>query len=79
MPPDGSEVAPTGETVDKVPSLIMINPKGRQLSIYEGDVFNLRFRVDISTSTREVTIKIDDKVVQSATAGDIFVVPVSSQ
>lgn len=76
--PVWSDTTPSS-SIDKAPSIIMINPKGKQLSIYEWDVFNLRFRADITTSTREVTIRIDDKVIQSATVGDIFVIPVSSQ
>jgi penicillin-binding protein 1A len=64
---------------DNNPTITMINPKGRQLSIYEWDVFNLRFRTDVSTSTREITTRIDEKVIQSATAWDIFVIPVWSQ
>jgi penicillin-binding protein 1A len=64
---------------DVAPAITMINPKWKQLSIYEWDIFNLRFRTIIGTSTREITIRIDDKVIQTANSGDIFVIPVGSQ
>lgn len=68
----------TNPIVNTPPTLTMINPKSSTLSIYDGDNFNLRFQTSVSTETREVSVTIDDKVIQSATSGDIFLFPVST-
>ncbi len=60
------------------PSITMINPKSSSLNIYAGDTFNLRFQTSIATTVREITVTLDDRVIQTATSGDIFVFPVSS-
>lgn len=65
-------------TEDGPPEIIMINPKGKNLNLYVWDPFNLRFRADISTATREIQVFIDDKVQQTATSWEIFVIPMSS-
>ncbi len=56
----------------------MINPLDTTISLYEGTNFNLRFQTTISTEVREISVTIDDKVVQSATTGELFVFPISS-
>lgn len=71
-----SIILPTGE--EKPPSIILINPKSKNLNLYAGDPFNLRFRADIGTATREIQVLIDDIVHQTATSGEIFVIPMSS-
>lgn len=60
------------------PVITMGNPKGKSLSLYTWDTANLRFHIDVSTANREVVVSIDDKLVQSATSGDAFVIPLSS-
>jgi penicillin-binding protein 1A len=60
------------------PVITMINPKWKNLNLYSGDPFNLRFRVDITTANREVQVLIDDVISQTATSGDVFVIPMSS-
>ena len=60
------------------PTIAMTNPKSSSLNLYEGDTFNLRFQTSISTVVREISVTIDDKIIQSATTGDIFVFPVSA-
>lgn len=63
------------------PTITMINPKPSDtgLSLYAGDKFNLRFSVQSATEAREITVTIDDKLIQSATAGDVFMFPVGSE
>jgi hypothetical protein len=56
----------------------MTNPKSSSLNLYESDTFNLRFQTNISTVVREISVTIDNKMIQSATTGDIFVFPVSA-
>jgi hypothetical protein len=46
--------------------------------LYEESNFNLRFQTTIATTTREINVTIDDKVIQTATTGDLFVFPVSA-
>ncbi len=58
------------------PTITMINPKWSLLNLYSGDVFNLRFQTTVSTEVREIVVRIDDLIVQSATTGDVFVFPV---
>lgn len=60
------------------PVITMINPKWPLLRLYVGDMFNLRFQAQISTTVREIDVSIDGKSVQSATSGDIFIFPISS-
>ena len=60
------------------PTITMINPRGSSLNLYEWDLFNLRFKTVIPTTVREISVMIDDKVIQSATTGEIFVFPVSA-
>lgn len=56
----------------------MINPKSKNLNLYSGDPFNLRFRANISTANREIQVLIDDVISQTATSGEVFVIPMSS-
>jgi hypothetical protein len=60
------------------PTIAMINPKSSSLNLYEEDTFNLRFQTSISTVVREISVTIDDTIIQSATTGDIFVFPVGT-
>jgi hypothetical protein len=69
----------TGAGVKKSPPTIeMSNPRDATMSLYEGTNFNLRFQVTISTDVREISVMIDDKIVQSASTGEVFVYPISS-
>lgn len=69
----------SGSTVvSKNPEITMINPKGKSISLYVWDIFNLRFRVEVGTTTREIQIFIDNTLYQTATSGEIFVIPMSS-
>lgn len=56
----------------------MINPKTNTINLYVGDPFNLRFRARISTAAREIQILIDGVTYQTATSGELFVIPMSS-
>lgn len=58
----------------------MINPRGNdgQINLYAADAFNLRFSTKVSTSEREVSVFLDGKTIQTATSGDVFVIPVNS-
>lgn len=60
------------------PTITMINPRWSSLNLYSDTIFNLRFETSISTWIREITVTIDDTLVQSADAGDVFVFPVSA-
>ncbi len=60
------------------PAIAMINPRWKSINLYTGDVFNLRFRADVATATREIQIFVDDTVYQTSTSGEIFVIPMSS-
>jgi penicillin-binding protein 1A len=73
---DGEKPIPTDSW--EWPTISLLNPKGKSLSLYAGDVANLRFRVDTSTASREIVITIDDILLQSATSWDLFVIPLSS-
>lgn len=69
----------TGTGAKKVPPTIeMTNPRDATMNLYEGTTFNLRFQTKISTEIREISVTIDDKIIQSATTGEVFVFPVSS-
>jgi penicillin-binding protein 1A len=76
----GDPIIATGSMSNiKTPPVInLINPKWTSLNLYEWNSFNLRFQTDISTSTREITVYMDDKVLQNAITGDIFVFPMST-
>lgn len=67
-----------GDWGDIEPSIVMINPKSQNLNLYSWDPFNLRFRVDIPTATREIQVLVDDTIRQTATSGELFVIPMSS-
>jgi penicillin-binding protein 1A len=72
---------PTTETntsTQAPPTITMTNPKWSSLNLYEWDTFNLRFQTMISSIVREISVMIDDKIIQSATTGEIFVFPVSA-
>lgn len=62
----------------KPPSITIINPKWGSVNLYEGNAFNLRFQTKISSSVKEITVMLDDTVIQSATSGDLFVIPVGT-
>lgn len=66
--------------VSRKPTITMINPRNSDtwINLYTGDSFNLRFSTDISTDVREITVSFDDKIIQNATAGDLFVIPVGT-
>ena len=68
----------TGATSQNPPSISMINPKWSSLNLYEWSSFNLRFQVTIESATREITVSIDNKIIQTANTGDLFVFPVSA-
>jgi penicillin-binding protein 1A len=61
------------------PIISMINPKGWSLNLYWWSSFNLRFQTTVSTPKREISVSLDDKVIQNATTGDLFVFPVSTE
>jgi hypothetical protein len=48
------------------------------LNLYEGSTFNLRFQANIASSVKEISVTLDDTVIQSATSGDLFVIPVGT-
>lgn len=62
------------------PQITTTNPRNSdsRISLYAGDSFNLRFSITVGTESREISITLDDKTIQNATAGDVFVVPVST-
>ena len=76
---NGVNTGNSGST--KSPTISLINPResSPRISLYSGDTFNLRFSVDAGTAQREVSVTIDGNVVQSASSGDIFVIPIGSQ
>ena len=76
----GSPNTDTGSTTESkaAPVIIVTNPKWNTLNLYEGNTFNLRFQVNIGSVTREITVTMDDKIIQNATSWDIFVFPMST-
>lgn len=70
----------TGSVIDSKtpPTITIINPKGSSLNLYEWNTFNLRFQANISSSVKEITVMLDDTVIQNATSGDLFVIPVGT-
>lgn len=69
---------PTASWSIAPPKITLIKPSDENINLYSDSIFNLRFRVDISTTTREVQVFIDDVLQQTATSGEIFSIPVSS-
>ncbi len=63
---------------DTWPKITMINPKNNNLNLYTWDPFNLRFQVDISTTTREIQVFLNNSVYHTATNGKFFLLPMSS-
>jgi hypothetical protein len=57
----------------------MINPVewDSDISIYEDSFFNLRFKADISTDTREITVSIDGQIKTTYTQWDAFTLPIN--
>lgn len=60
------------------PTITLINPKWSALNLYEWSTFNLRFQANISSEVKEINVTLDDKVIQNATSGDLFVIPVGT-
>lgn len=60
------------------PSITISNPARNNISIYAGDVFNLRFQASIHTARRTISVTIDGDTIQTAQSGEIFVIPVST-
>ncbi len=65
--------------VDTPPKITLINPKWKDLAVYEWDVFNLRFRSLVSTSAREISVKMDGVLIQWALTGEIFAIPIGTK
>jgi len=57
-------------TSNQTPTLTMINPKSQDtnINLYSGDSFNLRFNINVATEAREVTVLIDNTIIQNASA-----------
>jgi hypothetical protein len=60
------------------PTITLLNPKWSGISLYAGDSFNLRFRISVGTTNREVQVTLDGKTIQTANSGESFVFPISS-
>ena len=84
-PLPGSEIL-TPWSVGNTPSLVIginptisiINPKWGNVNLYSGDPVNLRYSIDVRAWAREVSVVFWGKMIQSATAGDTFVVPIET-
>ncbi len=52
------------------PQITTINPKDNdsRITLYAGNSFNLRFSTSVGTEAREISIFLDDVLIQSATA-----------
>lgn len=75
-----SEITPTLPSINEdntniEPSISITNPSRGSISIYTGDMFNLRFGITVGTTKRTINVTLDGKNVQSATSGDTFVIP----
>jgi penicillin-binding protein 1A len=74
-----SQEAPSNTNEEVInPEITLTNPKGWKLNLYEWDTFNLRFQVKVWTANREVLVTMDDKTIQTANAGEFFVIPIWS-
>lgn len=60
------------------PSINITNPRWGNVNLYSGDLVNLRFSINVAPWAREVSVNFWGKVIQSATSGNIFVVPVNT-
>lgn len=69
---DEAENNPNAEA----PSITISNPSRSGISLYSGDMFNLRFHANVHTKRRTITVAIDGNPIQTATSGEIFVIPV---
>lgn len=75
-----SEITPTLPSINEdntniEPSISITNPSRGSISIYAGDMFNLRFGINVGTTKRTINVTLDGKNIQSATSGDTFVIP----
>ncbi len=61
------------------PTINITNPSRKQISLYSGDPFNLRFNTVVGTQKRTMNVTLDGETIQSAAAGDIFVIPISTE
>lgn len=60
------------------PVISLTNPSRASISVYQGDVFNLRFNVQIATAKRTVSVSIDGVPISTANSGDSFVIPIGT-
>jgi hypothetical protein len=60
------------------PSINITNPRWANVTLYSGDPINLRFSVTVTPGTREISTAFGGKTIQSATSGNIFVVPIDT-
>lgn len=60
------------------PEITVTNPRNGHISLYRWSSFNLRYTVNTAPGMREITTTVAWKTIQSATSGESFVVPVST-
>ena len=60
------------------PSINITNPKWNNVNLYSGDLVNLRFSINVIPWARELSVTFWGRIIQSANAGNIFVVPVNT-
>lgn len=69
----GGELSPTLPSMEEErqniePEITISNPPRSSISIYSGDMFNLRFQVNAGTTKRNISVQIDGKVVETASS-----------
>lgn len=60
------------------PNITITNPSRSSISIYSGDLFNLRFGVQSQSSKKNISVKMDGNTLHTASSGENFVFPISS-
>lgn len=60
------------------PTITISNPPRGSITLYEGDPFNFRFQAQTGTPKKNISIKMDGSVIQSASVGESFVVPINT-
>lgn len=60
------------------PKITITRPAWWNMSVYQGDISNLRFSISVEPWVREVNVSLNGAVIYTANNGDSFVVPIDT-
>ncbi len=75
---DWADWAQTTPTLTMNPSINITNPKWSNISLYAGDLVNLRFSINVIPWARELSVSFWWKIIQNASSWNVFVVPINT-